>query len=140
LYVREECLECQFKIRHGDKDGKCFDLTEEFEVIFAMLQLIEADVCLDGDTRTRITEIRVVAGDYCKSFALRFPGKVGYGVFQFNNFHRIILLTHAENFQITKDRLLCLRMAIHLDAEKVALILPIKLTLHGISIGFRPHV
>jgi hypothetical protein len=59
---------------------KYFGLTKELEVVFAMLQLIEANICLDGDARTWITEIRIVARYYRKPFALRFPGKVRYGV------------------------------------------------------------
>ena len=41
-----------------------------------------------------------------------------------------VLLPHTEDLEITKDRLFGLRVAVDLDAQEVALVLPIKLALH----------
>jgi negative regulator of genetic competence, sporulation and motility len=49
--------------------------------------------------------------------------------FEFHDLDRIVLFSNAENFQVAKDRLFRLGMTIYLDAEKVALVLPIQFAL-----------
>lgn len=48
---------------------------------------------------------------------------------QFNNFNWVVFLAHPEDFQITKDGLLCFGVAIDFDTQEITLILPVKLTL-----------
>lgn len=48
---------------------------------------------------------------------------------QLNNLDRVVLLANAENFQVTVNRLFRLRMAVDLDTEEVALVLPVKFAL-----------
>ena len=50
--------------------------------------------------------------------------------FQLDNLHGIALLAHSENFQVAEYGLLCFRVAIHFDAEEVAVVLPVEFALH----------
>lgn len=95
------------------------ELTEKFEILSA-LQLIEADICFDSDTGSRVTKIRIVARNNGKSFSFGLPREVCDGIcerrlsekgkwlhiscitFQLNNFDRVALFTHAEYFQVAE--------------------------------------
>ena len=50
--------------------------TQQFEVAFPTLKLIETDVGFDGDTRARITQVRIAGGHNCEPFALGLPREV----------------------------------------------------------------
>jgi len=54
--------------------------TQKLKVIFAMFQLIEADVSFNGDTRPRVTKVGIAAGDDGKALAFGLPGKIGDGI------------------------------------------------------------
>lgn len=47
--------------------------TKKFKIILSVFQLVEADISFDCDTRSRVSQIRIVAGDNGKSFAFWFP-------------------------------------------------------------------
>ena len=47
--------------------------TEKLEVSLSTDQLVEADVGLDGDTRTGISQIRITTRDDGEAFSLRLP-------------------------------------------------------------------
>ena len=57
--------------------------------------------------------------------------------FQFNDFDGEVLLSHAEDFKVTEGRLFRLGMSIYLDAQEIALVLPIQFALQCVaSISF----
>ena len=56
-------------------------LTKELEVSLAAHKLVETDVGLDGDTRPRVSVVRVARRNDCKAFALWLPGEVADGVY-----------------------------------------------------------
>lgn len=45
-----------------------------------MFQLIEADVGFDRNSRARVAEIWVIAGDDSESLAFRLPGEIRDGI------------------------------------------------------------
>lgn len=47
-----------------------------------MLQLIEADIRFDSDSRSRIAKVGVIARDDSKTLAFRLPRKVGHRVYE----------------------------------------------------------
>lgn len=55
-------------------------LTENFEIIFCTIQLVEAYVCFDRHAAARITKIGVTAGYNGEALSFRFPGKLSNGV------------------------------------------------------------
>jgi hypothetical protein len=54
--------------------------TKKLKVVFAAIKLIETDIRLDGNTRSRVAEIGIAARHDGKAFAFWLPGKVGDGV------------------------------------------------------------
>jgi len=56
-----------------------------------------------------------------------------YHTFELNDFHREVLLAHAENLEIAENGFFGLRVTVNTHTEKVALILPIQPTLKGRS-------
>ena len=46
---------------------------EQFEVALAALMLVEADIGLDGNTRSRVSVVGIAGGDDGESFTFRFP-------------------------------------------------------------------
>ena len=52
------------------------ELTKQLEIILGAIELVEADIRLDSDTRTGIPEIGVGTGYDSESLSLWFPGKV----------------------------------------------------------------
>ena len=49
---------------------------------------------------------------------------------QLNNFDREVLLAYTEDLEVAEDGLLGFGMTIDFDAQEVALVLPVELTLH----------
>ena len=49
--------------------------------------------------------------------------------FEFYNFYWEVFLANTEDFEIAEDGLLCLCVPVNLDAQEVAQVLPVKLTL-----------
>jgi hypothetical protein len=60
------------------------ELTKKFKVVFAMFQLIEANVGLDGNSRAGIPEIWIIARHNRETLALRLPGEIRDGVLTMN--------------------------------------------------------
>ena len=48
---------------------------------------------------------------------------------EFDDFDQVILFAHSEDLQVAEDRLLRLGVPVHLDAQEVALVLPVQLAL-----------
>ena len=46
---------------------------EKLEVTLASFKTVEADVSLDGDTRSRVSVVGIAGGDDGESFTFRFP-------------------------------------------------------------------
>jgi hypothetical protein len=105
------------------------ELTEQLEITLLAIKLVKADIRLDRDTWAGIAEIRVIARDDTEAFAPRLPREVEDGVLELDNLHRAVLLPHTEHLEITEDGLLGLCVTVDLDAEEVALVLPVELTL-----------
>lgn len=59
-------------------------LTKKFEVAFASDELIETDIGLEGDTRSRISEVGIITGYDRKPLALRLPREVRHCVYSQN--------------------------------------------------------
>lgn len=55
-------------------------LTEKLEVVLDAVKLVETYVCLDGNARTRVAEVGIVARNDRETFAIRFPRELGDGV------------------------------------------------------------
>ena len=121
-------------------------LTQELKVIFAAIELEEADVRLDGDTRARVTQIGVAARNDGKALAFGLPGKIRDRIcvlrhileidienarrtLKLDYFNRKVLLAHTENLKVAENRFFRFGMAVDTYAEKIALILPIQPTL-----------
>jgi hypothetical protein len=115
--------------RHQPRTKTICELTEQLEITLLAIKLVKADIRLDRDTRAGITEIRIVAGDDTEAFAPRLPREVEDGVLELDDLHRAVLLPHTEHLEITEDGLLGLCVTVDLDAEEVALVLPVELTL-----------
>lgn len=54
--------------------------TKKPEIVLGSVELIETNIGLDGDTRTRVTEIRVTTRNDGKTLPFGFPRKVCYSV------------------------------------------------------------
>ena len=54
--------------------------TEDLEISLPRIELVEDDVVLDGDSRSRVSEVGIVGGDDSESISLRLPGEGGDGV------------------------------------------------------------
>ena len=65
------------------------------------------------------------------SFDLSRAGEREAQTFELDNLYREILLPDTEDLEIAEDRLLRLCVAIDLDTEEIALVLPVKFTLNG---------
>ena len=52
--------------------------------------------------------------------------------FQFDDFYREVLLANTEDLEIAEDRLLCFGMAVNLDTQEVALVLPVEFALGAV--------
>ncbi len=48
-------------------------LTEKFEVAFPSLELVEAYICLNSNTRARVAQVGITARNDSKSFAPWLP-------------------------------------------------------------------
>ena len=61
---------------------------------------------------------------------------------QLNNFDREVLLAYTEDLEIAEDGLLGFGVAVDFDAQEIALVLPVELTLHEQERerGFRLHI
>jgi hypothetical protein len=55
-------------------------LTEQLKIVFAMFELIEADVCFDSNSRSGVTEVRIIARHNCEPFPLGLPREIGNSV------------------------------------------------------------
>lgn len=55
-------------------------LTEELEVTLLTVELVKADIGLDGDAGAAVADVRVAAGDDSKTFPSRLPGEIENGV------------------------------------------------------------
>lgn len=104
-------------------------LTQKLEIILASLQLVEADIGLDSDTRARVSKIGIVGRHNGETLALGLPCKLGDSIFQFHHFDRVIFLAKSEDFQVAEDRLLRFGVTVNLDAKEVTLVLPVEFTL-----------
>jgi hypothetical protein len=105
-------------------------LTQNLEVALLTVELIETDVCLDGDTGAGIAQVRVAARYDSEPLALRLPREIKNSVLELDNLNGIVLLTDTEDLEVAEDRLLRLGVAVDLDAEEIALVLPVELTLY----------
>jgi hypothetical protein len=70
----------EFRVSVVQSRERGINLTEQLEVVLAMLKLIEADICFDCDTRSGIPNIRVTAGHDGETLAFGFPRKIGDSV------------------------------------------------------------
>jgi hypothetical protein len=95
-----------------------------------VVELVEAHIGLDGDTRTRIAKVRIRTRDDGETLALRLPGEVEDSVLEFDNFDGVVLLPQSEDFKVAEDRLLGLGVTVDLDAKEVTLVLPVEFALH----------
>ena len=81
-----------------------------------MVELVEAHIGLDGDTRTGITEVRVGARNDSEALALGLPGEVEDSVLELDDFDGVVLFPQSEYFEVAEDRFLSLGVAVDLDA------------------------
>jgi hypothetical protein len=128
-------------------DGNNFrGRTEKPKVVLAVIKLIETDICLDGNSRSRIAQIGITTRNDGETFAFWFPREVRDSIyapcqtriaakqarnytFELDNFYREVLFAHAEYLEVAKHRFFSLGVAVNPDTEEVAPILPIQPTL-----------
>ena len=70
---------------------------------------------------------RTVSDCQCEQVSGEIP--VNRRTFVFDDFDREILIPHLENLEVTEYGFLRLCMTVHLHAEEVALVLPVKFAL-----------
>lgn len=97
---------------------------------------MEAERRLDRRARSRaLSQDRVVARDEQELCALWLPGKRGDSVLELDDIDRERFVPDPEQLQVAVHRLLGLGVPVDLDAEKVAIRLPMDLRLSDGSIS-----
>jgi hypothetical protein len=109
--------------------GFLIERLEEDEVAFAWVKLIEVDGRLDGIPNELARKGRVVARNQSKAVAFRLPSKGGDSVFDLNDLDGDGLFSDSEDFEVAVSGLLRLGETVNLDAEVVAVVLPMELAL-----------
>lgn len=67
-------------VRRRYTEPRLRELTEKFEIVFDMVQLIEAHVCFDGDTRAWVSKIGIITRNNGKSLSFGLPREVGHSI------------------------------------------------------------
>jgi hypothetical protein len=105
--------------------GFLIERLQEDEIAFTRVKLIEVDGGLDGIPNELARKGRVVARNQSKAVAFRLPSKGGDSVFDLDDLDRDGLFSNSEDFEVAVSGLLRLGETVNLDAEVVAVVLPV---------------